>query len=255
MRGGGFAATVAVFVCADAVIVRVFIVRFVLPHEVVDFPTTAFAVAAPLGSLKFTMTRERWRDDRTSLRRHRVEAADGMMLTLLDPREVKRAADFVAIVSRYTRLRRSGRQFVGPCPFHTERTPSFYVDPQRKLFKCFGRCDAGGDMFDFIMRAERCDFPSALRIAAGVARESEPRSGERFRGRVGGEAPSAREAGATPSQTEHARLVARLDATAARLKAIGAANEIPLACAAERAACEPRSGEPLFINKRTTGHE
>ncbi|MGB7562294.1 MAG: CHC2 zinc finger domain-containing protein, partial [Candidatus Acidiferrales bacterium] len=76
------------------------------------------------------------------------------MLLALNGREVKRRCNFVAIVSRYTKLHRAGRQFVGLCPFHAERTPSFYVDPQRKLFKCFGRCDAGGDVFDFIMRVE-----------------------------------------------------------------------------------------------------
>lgn len=163
-------------------------------------------------------------------------------MLLLDPREVKRHCDFVAIVSRYTKLHRAGRQFVGLCPFHAERTPSFYVDPQRKLFKCFGRCDAGGDVFGFIMRVEQCDFSRALRIVAGVARESEPRSGERLRTREGGVAPSAREAGASISRNERDRLLAALDATGARLKAIRATNE-----AAFRAtACEPRSGELLL---------
>jgi len=181
-----------------------------------------------------------------------------MIRAPLDPREVKRAADFVAIASRYMALHRAGGQFVGLCPFHAERTPSLYVDPQRKVFKCFGRCDAGGDVFDFVMRAEQCDFPSALRIVAGIANGGERQGRERFAVSERGEAPSARVAGGTHSQTEHAhaRLVARLDATEKRNAAIRAVNEdSPLSCAAERAACEPRSGELLLVNKRTSGRK
>ena len=161
----------------------------------------------------------------------------------LNPGEVRRYADFVAIVSRYTRLHRAGQQFVGLCPFHAEHTPSFYVDPQRKVFKCFGRCDAGGDIFDFVMRVEGCSFPDAVRIVSGVAPDSEPRSGSRFGGRVGGEAPLARAACAPPSpQSERDAAIARLDATEARLRAIRAAND---AAAMEFAtACEPRGAKP-----------
>jgi CHC2 zinc finger len=105
----------------------------------------------------------------------------------LDARDVKSRADFVAIASRYANLRRAGRQYVGRCPFHSERHPSFYVDPERKLFKCFG-CGAGGDVFAFVMRAEGCDFRWALELVAlGVARESGPRSGLRVRAGVGAE--------------------------------------------------------------------
>jgi hypothetical protein len=86
----------------------------------------------------------------------------------LNVREVKARADFVALASRYTRLRRSGRQLVGLCPFHPERHPSFYVEPQRKIWKCFG-CGAGGDLFTFLMAAEGCDFRRVLEIAAGAS--------------------------------------------------------------------------------------
>jgi CHC2 zinc finger len=178
------------------------------------------------------------------------------MVAPLDPREVKRTADFVAIASRYTKLHRAGRQFVGLCPFHSERTPSFYVDPQRQLFKCFGHCDAGGDIFDFIMRIEQCGFSDAVRIVAGVASDSEPRSGECFGASEGGEAPSARGACVLPSQrSEHEAAVARLDATEARLFAIRAAND---ADAMEFATdCDPRGGETpavglTFIRQRIT---
>lgn len=87
-----------------------------------------------------------------------------------EAREVKRRADVFSILSRYTRLRRAGRQYVGLCPFHSERCPSFYVEPQQKIWKCFG-CGLGGDLASFVMRIDGCDFRSALRI---LARHSKP---------------------------------------------------------------------------------
>jgi hypothetical protein len=87
-----------------------------------------------------------------------------------DAPDVKRSADVFSILSRYTRLRRAGRQYVGLCPFHSERHPSFYVEPARKIWKCFG-CGLGGDILAFVMRIESCDFRSALRI---LARHSTP---------------------------------------------------------------------------------
>jgi len=87
-------------------------------------------------------------------------------------RAVKADADFFAIASRYTRLRRSGRQFVGLCPFHPETHPSFFVDPVKKIFYCHG-CQAGGDLLEFIMRAENCGFSDAMRIAS-ACQEAQP---------------------------------------------------------------------------------
>src|SRR5712692_5088982 len=89
-------------------------------------------------------------------------------------REVKWQAEFVSIASRYMRLRRSGRQYVGLCPFHSERHPSFFVEPERKIWKCFG-CDVGGDVFDFVMRVKGCDFSDALRIVAEFLSWGSPR--------------------------------------------------------------------------------
>lgn len=110
----------------------------------------------------------------------------------LDARAIKQALDLVAVASRHTKLRRAGRQFVGLCPFHQERNPSFYVDSRR--WYCFG-CQRGGDLFAFVMEAESCDFSASLRIAAeflnqslGVGAVSEPRSGERL-GRAEGAKP------------------------------------------------------------------
>lgn len=171
----------------------------------------------------------------------------------LDPRELKRRADFVAIASRYTKLRRAGSQWRGLCPIHTERTPSFYVEPEQKIWKCFG-CDRGGDLFDFVIQVEGCDFPRALRIIAGIVSGGERRSRERLAANERGEAPSARAAGVTASrkESEHARLVARLDATEKRNAGIARTNADALASLAT--ACEP-GGEaaPLLVNKRITG--
>jgi hypothetical protein len=173
-----------------------------------------------------------------------------MKKNLPDAREVKRAADFVAIVSRYTRLRPSGRQFVGICPFHDERHPSFYVHPEKKLWFCFG-CGRGGDVFKFVMCAECCGFSAALRIISafgGSARQRAHEVRECFGGREGGErgarVPAARAAGAShsPHGAEHARLAAKLAATERRISAICAANDaVPLSCAADRADFESRS--------------
>lgn len=105
---------------------------------------------------------------------------------IADAQRVKVRCDFVGIASRYTRLKRSGRQYVGLCPFHKERHPSLYIHPVKKIFYCFG-CGAGGDVFRFVMLAEGCDFRRALEIVIGfgVAEASEPRSGERFGRGVG----------------------------------------------------------------------
>lgn len=179
-----------------------------------------------------------------------------MIVPVLDVGELKRRADFVAIVSRYTRLHRAGQQYLGLCPFHSESTPSFYVEPERKIWKCFG-CGLGGDVIDFVMVAEGCEFLPALRILfswqRGVAGRSEPRSGERFAASEGGAAPSAREAGAKPSQSTRTDILARLDATERRNAGIARTNQSALDALATD--CEPRSGEPLLVPNRISGHE
>ena len=99
--------------------------------------------------------------------------------------EVRTRADIVDIVGAHVRLRRAGRNFVGLCPFHNEKTPSFSVNAERGFFHCFG-CGAGGSVFNFIMRVEGLNFPEAVRSLAkkyGVTLperdESGPASGER----------------------------------------------------------------------------
>jgi len=72
----------------------------------------------------------------------------------------------VAVVSDHTELRRAGaNEYVGRCPFHDERTPSFGVNPTEKVYYCFG-CQASGDVFTFVMETEGLDFPGALQSLA-----------------------------------------------------------------------------------------
>lgn len=78
---------------------------------------------------------------------------------------VKQRADIVRVVGDYVRLKKSGQNFVGLCPFHSEKTPSFAVHPVKQIYHCFG-CGVGGDVFSFVMAMERCDFPEAIRIVA-----------------------------------------------------------------------------------------
>ena len=74
---------------------------------------------------------------------------------------VKEATDIVEVISAHTDLRRSGARFTGLCPFHDERTPSFSVDPQEKLYHCFG-CGVGGDVIRFVEEREGLSFADAV---------------------------------------------------------------------------------------------
>ncbi len=88
---------------------------------------------------------------------------------------VKQAADIVEVVSAHTDLRRQGVRWVGLCPFHEERTPSFSVDPQEKLYHCFG-CGVGGDTIKFVEEKEGLGFAEAVELLAeryGVELERE----------------------------------------------------------------------------------
>jgi DNA primase len=79
--------------------------------------------------------------------------------------EVRARADIVEIVGAHVRLRRAGRNFVGLCPFHNEKTPSFSVNAERGFFHCFG-CGVGGTVFDFVMKVEGLTFAEALQSLA-----------------------------------------------------------------------------------------
>jgi len=79
--------------------------------------------------------------------------------------KIKEAADILDIVGEVVNLRRSGRYYSGLCPFHAEKTPSFFVDPHRQLFHCFG-CGAGGDVIKFVMQHRGLSFSEALEFLA-----------------------------------------------------------------------------------------
>ncbi len=92
---------------------------------------------------------------------------------------VAAANDIVDIIGAHVALKKMGSRFRALCPFHREKTPSFYVDPQRQTYKCFG-CGVGGTVFKFVMAYESLDFPSAVRRLA--ERANLPLAEEEFRG-------------------------------------------------------------------------
>jgi len=79
--------------------------------------------------------------------------------------EIRERVDIVALVGEYVRLKRMGQSFKGLCPFHSEKTPSFHVRQDRRVFHCFG-CGASGDAIGFVMRLEGRTFPEAARMLA-----------------------------------------------------------------------------------------
>ena len=83
--------------------------------------------------------------------------------------EIKSRLDILDVVSQYTHLQRSGRSYKTVCPFHTEKTPSFFIFPERQSWRCFGACATGGDVFSFLMRIENIDFSEALKSLARQA--------------------------------------------------------------------------------------
>ena len=80
-------------------------------------------------------------------------------------REVAERISIVEVVSDYVSLRRAGGNFLGLCPFHAEKSPSFNVNPAREIFHCFG-CGAGGNAFSFVMKMEGLSFPEAVKLLA-----------------------------------------------------------------------------------------
>jgi DNA primase len=92
--------------------------------------------------------------------------------------KVKQQADIVRVVGEYVRLKKSGQNFTGLCPFHAEKSPSFAVHPTKQIYHCFG-CGVGGDVFKFVMEMEKCAFPEAIRVVAEKCEISIPRPKER----------------------------------------------------------------------------
>ena len=90
---------------------------------------------------------------------------------------VKQQADIVRVVGEYVRLKKSGQNFTGLCPFHNEKTPSFSVSQLKQFYYCFG-CSASGDVFKFVMEMEKIEFLDAVRAVAEKCGIAIPRSRE-----------------------------------------------------------------------------
>lgn len=122
--------------------------------------------------------------------------------------EIKDRLDIVEIIGRYVPLKKTGRNFKGLCPFHTEKTPSFIVFPEDGHYHCFG-CGQSGDIFTFIMKMENLDFAAALRLLAdqaGITLAPRPETAAEDRAR-----DRLREINATAAQYFH-NLLLRSDA-------------------------------------------
>ncbi|MGQ0431535.1 MAG: DNA primase [Microthrixaceae bacterium] len=127
---------------------------------------------------------------------------------------VRAATDIVAVISKYTQLRRSGQRWVGLCPFHGEKTPSFNVNQEMGLYRCWG-CQVRGDAITFVREIEHLDFVAAVELLAGWAgitlRYSDKDEGE-------GRKRRARLVAAVDKAVDwyHARLLSAPDASVAR---------------------------------------
>jgi DNA primase len=81
-------------------------------------------------------------------------------------RRIQSTASIVDLISEHVALKKAGRNYIGLCPFHAEKTPSFTVNPEKQIFYCFG-CHTGGDIFGFLMQQQGLSFPEAVRTLAG----------------------------------------------------------------------------------------
>jgi hypothetical protein len=86
---------------------------------------------------------------------------------LADPQDIKGRLDIVDVIGHYLQLKKSGKYFTACCPFHEEKSPSFFVYPEQKTYHCYG-CQKHGDIFSFIQEIEHTDFNGALQILEGL---------------------------------------------------------------------------------------
>ena len=84
--------------------------------------------------------------------------------------DIKQRIDLVDVVSQTVKLKRTGKNYIGFCPFHSNtRTPAFVVFPDSQSWRCFGQCNEGGDLFGFVMKRDNLDFQEALKQLADKA--------------------------------------------------------------------------------------
>jgi DNA primase len=95
--------------------------------------------------------------------------------------EINRQTDIVSLIGQYVTLKKLGRNYRGLCPFHSEKNPSFYVNPEKGIYYCFG-CQKGGNAVSFLMEYEKLDFPEAIkRLAKNLGIEIDTTKGLRYK--------------------------------------------------------------------------
>ena len=134
---------------------------------------------------------------------------------------VKEASDLAAVVGSYIPLKQKGREFTALCPFHQEKTPSFFVVPEGQFFKCFG-CGKAGDVFTFVMEREGVTFREALEMLA--QRAGIPTDGVFGQGSHGKGTHGNHEGGSVPALDVHGALAAVRDFFRAMLSSPGGAE-------------------------------